>query len=203
MDDAPREAINKLRSECLSLRQRTEDLRRELDKQENSRRYLLAEKTRSKDPTPVVSPAASPVPPSNRGKKRSIRERRGEQDPVPRNGRDLSPPLRHMRFDPFIPEIVMESPARRKVEPPCERSLSPMARYAAADPQVMGVLRDIVGSLRGLERHTTAPEGRPGPAPAAGQGREGADAAPAPGAPVKKTRRRKRRKKDRPPIRRQ
>jgi len=55
-------------------------------------------------------------------------------------------------WNPLIPEIVMGSPAREEVEPPRDRSFSPMARYAAADPQVMGVLRDIVGSLRGLER---------------------------------------------------
>jgi len=70
-----------------------------------------------------------------------------------------------------------------------------MARYAAADPQVMGVLRDIVGSLRGLERRMTALEERSSPAPAPDKGRGGAVAIPTSGVPAKKSRRRRRRKK--------
>jgi len=41
----------------------------------------------------------------------------------------------------------MGSPAREEVEPTRDRSLSLMARYATADPQVIGILRDIRGSL--------------------------------------------------------
>jgi len=46
--------------------------------------------------------------------------------------------------DPLIPEVVMGSPTWEEVEPTYGRSLSPMARFAAADPQIMGVLQDIV-----------------------------------------------------------
>jgi len=167
---ASRDSINKLRSECFKLRQKTEELKKELDKQTYSRLYLLADESRSRDPTPVVSPAASPAP-HGRGQKRSLRERRGKPDPefeVPAGPeapaalveREVGP------YDPLIPEIVMGNPAGDEVEPLRERPLTPLARYAAADPQVMGVLRDIVGSLRGLEKRMSALEGRPRPAPA-------------------------------------
>jgi len=102
--------------------------------------------------------------------------------------------------DPLIPDIMMGSPARGKVEPPQDRSLSPMARYAAADPQVMGVLRDIVGFLRGLERRMNALEGRLHLAPAPNQGRGGAVMAAAPGVPSARGKRRKRRKKGDQPV---
>jgi len=98
--------------------------------------------------------------------------------------------------DPLIPEIVMESPAQEEVEPTYGRSLSPMARFATADPQIMGVLQDIVGSLRGLERRMAVLEkGRTRPPPDPCRGRGGVDAAPAPGVPEKSGRRRKRLKK--------
>jgi len=98
--------------------------------------------------------------------------------------------------DPLIPEIIMGSPARQEVEPTYGRSLSPMARFAAADPQIMGVLQDIIGSLRGLERRMVALEkGRARPSPDPRRDPGGVDVAPAPRAPAKSGRRRKRRKK--------
>jgi len=164
VDDAATEAINELRAECLQLQQKTADLRQELSKQDNSRRYLLA-MGGSRDPTP----AASPERPSGRGQKRSHRERRGVPDPEPEVPAGSGPPADPVSgevepWDPLIPEVVMGSPAREEVvEPMRGRSLSPMARFAAADPQIMGVLQDIVGSLRGLERHMAALEERPRP----------------------------------------
>jgi len=96
----------------------------------------------------------------------------------------------------------MGSPGPGEVGPPLrERSLSPMARYAAADPQVMGVLRDLVGSLRGLERRMAALEGRPRPAPAPNKGRGDARPAPTPEALSsrnKRRRMRRRAKRDQP-----
>jgi len=104
-------------------------------------------------------------------------------------------------WDPLIPEVVMGSPAREEVEPAYGRSLSPMARFAAADPQIMGVLQDIVGSLRGLECRMAALEGRPRPPPAPNERRGEVRPAPAPGArPSRSQRRRMRRraKRDQP-----
>jgi len=152
------DAIAKLRAECKQLRCKTRELKLELNRQSDSRRYLLKMRedmeASSRDPTPAVSPVPPP-PPTGRGKKRSIRERRGE---APRSPPHVS--VAETGEDPLIPEIVMGSPARGEVEPPQNRSLSPMARYAAADPQVMGVLRDIVGFLRDLERRMNALEER-------------------------------------------
>jgi len=188
VDEASRGSINKLRSECFKLRQRTEELKKQLDTQTASRLYLLA--SRSRDQRPAVSPSTTPVP-HGRGHKRNLGERRGEPDPVMHAEREAGV------YDPLIPEIIMESPARAEVEPSRERPLTPLARYAAADPQVMGVLRNIVGSLRGLEKRMAALEGRPRPAPAPRQGRRGADLGSTPGASAgtTNTKRRKRRKK--------
>jgi len=66
---------------------------------------------------------------------------------------------------PIVPEVVMVDPAGERGDQ--DRSLSPMARFAAADSLVTGVLQDIFQSLRGLERRLDALEGRRGPAPAA------------------------------------
>jgi len=73
------------------------------------------------------------------------------------------------------------------------RSLSPMARFAAADPQVTGVLQDIVQSLKRLEGRLEALEGRrgPGPAPDEGVG----VLVPLPALPDERRSRRKRTKK--------
>jgi len=79
----------------------------------------------------------------------------------------------------LIPEVVMAEPAGEGVEH--NRSMSPMARFAAADPQVTGVLQDIVQSLRGLERRLDALEGRLGSAPAPNVGAVVAAPASAPG----------------------
>jgi len=111
VDAASRDSINKLRSECFKLRQKTEELRVELDKQTKSRLYLLADKSRSRDPTPAASPAAFPEP-HGRGQKRSLRERRGEPDPefgAPVGPEPLAAPVGREvgPYDPLIPEIVM------------------------------------------------------------------------------------------------
>jgi len=69
-----------------------------------------------------------------------------------------------------------------------------MARFAAADPQVTGVLQDIIQYLRGLERRLDALEGRPRSAPAPDEGTVVAAPASTPDAGGKKKRQRKRRK---------
>jgi len=181
------DAIEKLRSECQQLKSRTNDLKLELGRQKQGRLYLLKRLEElgisPGEPTPAELPEP---PPMGRGTKRTIQERRGE---APR-----SPPRASAAGtgeDPLIPDITMGSPARGEVEPPQDRSLSLMARYAAADPQVMGVLRDIIGSLRGLERRMNALEGRFRPAPAPRRGSGGAVVAA--GAPSDRGKRRKRR----------
>jgi len=188
VDAASSDAINKLRSECLTLREKTEELKKELDKQTNSRLFLLAQKSRSRDPTPAVSPAASPERPRFRGQKRSLQERRRVPDPEPEipvgSGPPADPVLGDVEpWDPLIPEIEMRSPVREEVEPTYGRSLSPMARFAAADPQIMGVLQDIVGSLRGLERRMAALKRRPRPPPGAQRGARRGEAGAGPCGP--------------------
>jgi len=73
-----------------------------------------------------------------------------------------------------------------------DRSLFPMARFAAADPQVTGVLQDIVQSLRGLKRRMGTPKGRLGTAPAPDEGVVVAVSTSAPG--TAKTKRKKKKK---------
>jgi len=202
MEVASKDAIDRLRSECLSLRERTEELKKELNKQTNSRLYLLADKMgRSREPTPAVSPAASPERPRSKGKKRSLQERRGVPDPNPEIPVGPGPPTDSVPEDveprgPPIPEIEMGSPVREEVEPAYGRSLSPMTRFAAADPQIMGVLRDIVGSLKGLERRMAALERRPRPPPAPNERRGEMRPASAPTVPLSRSQRRKRRKRE-------
>jgi len=84
VEAATRDAIARLRSECMALRERTAELKKELDVQTSGRLWLLADKSRSRDPTPAVSPAAFPERPRARGQKRSLQERRG----VPARGRN-------------------------------------------------------------------------------------------------------------------
>jgi len=69
-----------------------------------------------------------------------------------------------------------------------------MARFAAADPQVMGVLQDLVQSMRGLERRLGALEGRLDSAPAPDEGVVAAAPTLTPGAEGKRKRVRTRRK---------
>jgi len=109
MDAASRETIDRLKAECLNLRQRNENLRVELDKQSKSREYLLA-KNRSRDTTPAVSRAANPVPLS-RGRKRSHRERREEpEEPAGSGPLAVFAVQEEELCDPFILEIVMPGP---------------------------------------------------------------------------------------------
>jgi len=163
VDAAMGDTVAKLRADMAQLQDRTRRLHEELEqerkeknKERSGRVYLLGQ-SRSRDSTPAPSPERMP-----RGKKRDIRERRG-QPPAP------DPPFEGVdegRVDPLVHDVVMESPGLGEVGPLlCERFLSPMARFAAADPQIMGVLQDIVGSLRGLERRMAALEGRPRPPP--------------------------------------
>jgi len=79
----------------------------------------------------------------------------------------------------LVPEVVMAEPAEGGVDH--DRFMSPMTRFAAADPQVTGVLQDIVQSLRGLERRLGALEGRLGSASAPNVDAVVAAPAPTPG----------------------
>jgi len=186
MEATASEAVAKLRSECLQLREKTDQLRRELDKQSSGRVYLLKKAQSSREPSP--NSALEPCPPK-RGQKRDLRERRGEPDPGP-----PATVVEEAEYDPLIPEIVMGSPARMDGGLADDRPLSPMARFAAADPQVMGVLNDLAESLRGLMRRVEALEGRPPPAPAPHPGEVGAGSGMATPSPITASMRRRMRR---------
>jgi len=104
----------------------------------------------------------APPPHSERGTKRTVHDRRGEPPPVSpapsceEEFSDFTTWGRQRRAPP--PSQTTDPAAGVGVEH--ERSLSPMARFAAADPQVTGILQDIVQSLRGLEGRLGALEGR-------------------------------------------
>jgi len=138
IDAVTSEALDRTRSQNLVLKDEICRLKENRDKQQAGRLFLLEEKIRSRGTIPAVSPE----PPIGKGKKRNLQERRGKPTPSP-----PSAFAAEMRADLLIPEIVMGSPAREKVEPPRNCSLSPMARYAAVDPQIMGILQDLVGPL--------------------------------------------------------
>jgi len=183
-----REYIDKLREECLQLKERTEQLQRDLEVQNNSRLFLLR-KTQSREPSPVRDSGPCPL---KRGQKRDLRERRGETGPEP--SAVTSAEAEH---DPLVPEIIMGSPDRVEGGPSDDRPLSPMARYAAADPLFMGVLNDIAESLRSLKRRVSALERRPPPAPAPHPGEVGAGTVVATPGPTTGRRSRRRRRRGR------
>jgi len=168
MNAVASETIDSLTAELAQLQERTSNLRVQMEKERSGRIYLL-ERSRSRGVTPVGSPERP-----SRGKKRDLRERREVTAP----GLPVDEVVEGWA-DPLVSEIVMGSPARGEEEPLQRRSLSPMARYAAADPQVMGVLQDVVESLRGLECRMAALEGRSRLPPAPLRGR-GERATPAP-----------------------
>jgi len=87
------------------------------------------------------------------------------------------------------PSVVQTAGPTGDGEVEQNRSLSPIARFAAADPQVTRVLQDIVQFLRGLEKRLGALEGRLGSAPALDEGV--LVAAPAPASGEKKRKRRR------------
>jgi len=95
----------------------------------------------------------------------------------------------------------MAEPAERRVEH--DRSMSPMARFAAADPQVTGFPQDIVQSLQGLERRLGALEGRLGSAPASNVGAVVAAPAPALGTDQSGKKKAKKKKKSEAAVERQ
>jgi len=183
MEAMSKDLINKLRAECLQLTEKTEELKLELNKQTCRSNYLLASNESRRS-----SPARDPVPGPSRGRKRDLRERRGEPDPEP-----PATMMAEVEYDSLVPEIVMGSSTRVEGGPPYDRPLSPMARYAAADPQFMGVLKDIAESLRGLERRVGALERRLLPAAAPQLGVVGAGtSAVTPGSTSRSMRRRMR-----------
>jgi len=162
IDAVTSETLDRTRSENLVLKDEIRRLKEDRDKQQAGRLFLLEEKIRSRGTIPSVSPE----PPIGKSKMRNLQERRGK--PMP------SPPsafAAEVRANLLIPEIVMGSAAREEVEPPRNRFLSPMAHYAAANLQVMGVLQDLVEFLRGPECRLAALRGRPRPALVPGGGR--------------------------------
>jgi len=187
-DSVSRDLIDKLKAECLRLSERTDQLKIELDKQKAGREFLLHEKKQSRRSSPVRAPESCHP---HRGQKRDLRERRGEPDPEPPAATSAE-----AEYDPLVPEIITYISwvaARDEWGPSNNRPLSPMARYAAADPHVMGVLRDISESLRRLEYRVGALKGRPPPAPAPHLGGGGAGTVVATPGPTTRSRRRRRR----------
>jgi len=183
VDQAAAEALDEAQARNRALEKEVKRLERDYDIAEKSRRYL--KKMGSRDP--------SPSDPPGRGRKRSVHERRG-RSPV----REHSPEWGVIGIGepPIVPEVHMASPVGvQEVEP--NRSLSPMARFAAADPQVTGVLQDIVQSLRGLEQRLDRLEGgRLGTVPAPDEGVVVAALAPTPAGKKKRTRKKRKGKSD-------
>jgi len=154
---ATADALAESQAKETTLERENERLRINYQVAENSREYLLKlSRGNSRNPSPVEDSA-----PRGRGTKRSVSDRRGVSP-----ARSPSYEWAVMGQDPPpFPEVVMADPAGDQ-----NRSLSPMARFAAADPQVTGVLQDIVQSLKRLEGRLEALEGRRGPGPAPDKG---------------------------------
>jgi len=184
-DRATAEALTSVQAQVVLRDKEIRRLKDDLHIAENSRRYLLKQKETSRGPSPTSDPV-----PLARGTRQSVHDRRGES-----LVRSPSNEWAMMDQDPsnvLVPEVVMIDPAGEGGDH--NRSPSPMARFAAADPQVTGVLQDIVQSLRGLEHRLGALEGRLGTAPAPDEGVVIAAPASAPGTDIGKKKKAKKKK---------
>jgi len=122
---ATTEALAETNAKALRMEGENSRLRKRVEVLENTRLYLLKQRKDSRGPSPVADPA-----PLELGTKRSVDDRRGVS-PV----RSPSVEWAVMDQDPpnvLIPEVVMAEPAGEGVEH--NKSMSPMARFAAADP---------------------------------------------------------------------
>jgi len=149
-DLAVSQALEESQAKVIKMEQEINRLRTDLQLERNSRLYLLnKEKARSREPSPTSSIR-------RQGLKRTVQERRGVPSPQP----PAVPAEEETGWRVIAQEVVMDvdgTVGRDEAERE-KRSLSPMSRFAAADPQVTGVLADLVKSIKGLEERMAAIE---------------------------------------------